>query len=64
MNGKFWSLAAILAMGTACLDDKEEEEDILNLYNMIIPYKTYGICFVQLNKYLIKKNLFLKIKQI
>ena len=27
-----------------------------NLYNMIIPYKTYGICFVQLNKYLIKKK--------
>ena len=27
MNGKFWSMAALLVMGTACLDDKEEEEE-------------------------------------
>ena len=27
MNAKFWSLAAVLAMGTACVDDKAEEEE-------------------------------------
>ena len=27
MNAKFWSLAAVFAMGTACLDDKAEEEE-------------------------------------
>ena len=27
MSAKFWSLAAVLAMGTACVDDKLEEEE-------------------------------------
>jgi len=27
MNAKFWALAAVIAMGTACTDDKEETEE-------------------------------------
>lgn len=27
MNAKFWSLAAVLAMGTACLDDEKAEDE-------------------------------------
>ena len=27
MNAKFWSLAAVMAMGTACLDDEKIEEE-------------------------------------
>ena len=27
MNVKFWSLAAVLAMGTACSDDEKPEDD-------------------------------------